>query len=197
MTKWTMECGSKVGEMTSKSSSVLYTVVENRVLGHITPLWVRYSKTLTGSDLCSFFSWRHQRLMTTEVERNEYTPLKLDSGILNGLFYVPKVARFIERFRFDDQISYPEWFYPVHYDYGGEPQAQTDLYKDKPNEPCPGSYDGLQESVYWRPITALCALISKTVLWRHNKFVRDKWISYDCIDVNNMDDPKTVLYYAG
>ena len=67
-----------------KSSSVLYTVIENRVLGHVTPLWVQYSKTQTGSDLCSFISWRHQRLMTTEVERNEYTPLKLDSGILNG-----------------------------------------------------------------------------------------------------------------
>ena len=135
--------------------------------------------------------------MTTEVERNEYTPLKLDSGILNGLFYVPKVARFIERFRFDDQISYPEWFYPVCYDHGGEPQAQTDLYKDKPNEPHPGSYDGLQEFVYWKPITALCALISKTVLWRHDKFVHDKRISYDHIDLNNIDDPKTVLYYAG
>ena len=33
-----------------------------------------------------------------------------------------------------------------------EPQAQTDLYKDKPNEPRPGSYDGLQESVYWKRI---------------------------------------------
>ena len=79
-----------------KSSSILNTIVENRVLGHLTLLWVHYSKTLAGSDLCSFISWRHQRLMTTKAERNEYTPLKLDSGILNGLFYVPKVARFIE-----------------------------------------------------------------------------------------------------
>ena len=81
--------------------------------------------------------------MTTEVERNEYTPQKLDSGISNGLFYGPKVARFIERIRFDDTISYPEWFYPVCYKHEGEPQAQTDVYKDKPNEAHPGSYDGL------------------------------------------------------
>ena len=135
--------------------------------------------------------------MTTKAERNEYTPLKLDSGILNGLFYVPKVARFIEQFRFDDQISYLEWFYPVGYNHEGEPQAQMDLYKDKANEAHPGSYDGLQESVYWESIASLCALISKTIVWRHDKFVCDKQISYDCINVNNMDDPKTVLYYSG
>ena len=90
-----MECGSKVGEMTSNHHQY-YTQWLKTVLGHITPLWMCYSKTQTGSNLCSFISWRHQRLMTTEVERNEYTPLKLDSGILNGLFYVPKAATHIE-----------------------------------------------------------------------------------------------------
>ena len=61
MTKRMMECGSKGGETTS-SHHQYYTQWSKTVLGHVTPLWVHYSKTLTGSDLCSFISWRHSEI---------------------------------------------------------------------------------------------------------------------------------------
>ena len=129
------------------TQDILYTVMENHTIGHITLLFVMYHKVPFANRNLEQFVMEFQHHLTPQ-EANIYEPKSLQPSKYSGLFYVPKLGKLNDFDEFMNQIVVAKWTFPDGYHYKLEP----------PNTIVPnrkGGYIRLIQSTEWKVITQM------------------------------------------
>ena len=154
--------------------------MENRTIGHVTPLFVLYQKLPWANEQLQNFEMDFQHYHLTQDERNTYKPKSSDPSKYHGLFYVPKLGKPMSYDQFMDQIIFGKWTFPQDYHYQLEPPETI-----VPNRS--GGYLGLIESPEWKVVTQMWYVMSKTAGWSVNNFYIT---SVSLTSLVEEDDPK-------
>ena len=75
------------------TQDVFNTIMENRTIGHVTPLFVMYHKVPFANRNLEQFEMEFQQHHITPQEANIYKPKFLQPSKYSGLFYVPKLGK--------------------------------------------------------------------------------------------------------